>query len=190
MRRKPRGYAGGGHVTIGSDILAVTRILRLPEQVLGMEIVRRLDTVEPDGWYPIEWLLELMDLLDQHVGHYGLLRMGRVLFQMSHKKRVQEICHSARDVIYGIDDMYHFANRGREIGGWKVTEFKAGYAELEKTTPHHCTMEQGILAEALSTVGCPGIVSQRECFRSGADVCVYTITSSFTDEHWWGVRGA
>jgi len=173
-------------MTIGSDVLAVAKILRLPEQVLGDEAVSRLSSVKPDAWYPIEWLLELMELLDKHVGHYGLLRMGRTLFQMSHKKRVAEICHSARDVVYGINDMYHFANRGHEIGGWKVVQFKAGYAELEKTTPHHCTMEQGILSEALATVGCPGIVAQHECFRSGDAYCLYTITSSLTDERWWG----
>jgi hypothetical protein len=42
--------------------------------------------------------------------------------------------------------MYHHANRGTGIGGWKVLRFDAGYAELEKMTPHHCVMEQGILS--------------------------------------------
>ena len=34
-RRKPRGYLGKGHETIGSDILAVMQMLKMPEQVLG-----------------------------------------------------------------------------------------------------------------------------------------------------------
>jgi len=186
--RRPRGYTGRQHETIGSDILSVLRVLKLPEQVLGAEACRRLKDVTPSGWYPIELLLDMMDQLDRSVGHYGLLRMGRTLFDMSHKERVLQVATAARDIIEGIDGMYHHANRGVGIGGWKVLRFEPGYAELEKTTPHHCVMEQGILSAGLAAVGCPGLVSQRQCFRNGADTCVYTISSSFTDEKWFGAK--
>jgi hypothetical protein len=187
-RRKPRGYLGKGHETIGSDILSVLQILKMPEQVLGAEEVRKLAQVEMDGWYPIEWLLDLMDKVDKELGHYGLLQMGRRLFALSHEERLVQVARSAADVIYGIDGMYHHANRGAGIGGWKVLRFDAGYAELEKTTPHHCVMEQGILSGALSAVKCPGIVSQKQCFRQGAEACLYVISSSLTDERWFGNR--
>jgi hypothetical protein len=163
-------------------------VLSFPEQVLGAEEFGRLKDIDPSGWYPIDLLLDVMDRLDQGVGYYGLLRMGRALFEMSHKERVMKIANSARDIIEGIDGMYHHANRGTGIGGWKVLRFEAGYAELEKTTPHHCVMEQGILSAGLSAVGCPGLISQRECFRNGADACTYTISSSFTDEKWFGAK--
>jgi hypothetical protein len=185
-RRRPRGYLGKGHETIGSDILAVLQILKMPEQVLGAEEVRKLSEVKMDGWYPIEWLLDLMDKVDRELGQYGLLQMGRRLFALSHEERLVQVARSAADVIYGIDGMYHHANRGSGIGGWKVIRFDPGYAELEKTTPHHCVMEQGILSGALAAVKCPGIVSQKQCFRQGADSCVYVISSSFTDERWFG----
>jgi hypothetical protein len=187
-KRKPRGYVGKGHETIGSDILAVMQILKMPEQVLGVEEVQRLSAVKMDEWYPIEWLLDLMDKVDKELGQYGLLQMGRRLFAMSHEERVAQVARSAADVIYGIDGMYHHANRGSGIGGWKVVRFDPGYAELEKTTPHHCVMEQGILTGALAAVKCPGIVSQKQCFRQGADSCLYCVTSSFTDERWFGGR--
>jgi hypothetical protein len=189
-RRKPRGYIGKGHETIGSDILSVMQILKMPEHVLGVDEVKKLAQVEMDGWYPIEWLLDLMDKVDKELGHYGLLRMGRRLFALSHEERLIQVARSAADVIYGIDGMYHHANRGVGIGGWKVVRFDPGYAELEKTTPHHCVMEQGILSGALAAVKCPGIVSQKQCFRQGADSCLYVISSSFTDERWYGNRAA
>ena len=184
--RRPRGYAGIDHQTIGSDILSVFRILKLPEQVLGPEAAKKIAEIDPDGWYPIGQLLELMDKLDHDLGHYGLLQMGRMIFKLSHQERVLEVAKSARDIVYGIDGMYRHANRGRNIGGWKVTRFEPGYAELEKNTPHHCVMEQGILSAALSAVGCPGTVDQRECFRKGADLCIYTISSAYTDQRWYG----
>lgn len=184
MTRRPRGYVGVQHETIGTDILSVLNILKLPEQVLGSDDARRLSEINAESWYPIEWLLELMERLDKHVGSYGLLRMGRELFKLSHEARVTEVAKCARDIVYGIDGMYHHANRGRHIGGWKVLRFEPGFAELEKTTPHHCVMEQGILSAALSAVGCPSNVSQSRCFRRGAETCVYEVSSAFVDHRW------
>ena len=143
MPRRPKGYVGINHETIGSDILAVYQILKMPEQVLGQDEAQRLAAVNPEAWYPIEWLLDLMKSLDQHVGHYGLMQIGRTLFKLSHQERVIQVAKCARDIIYGIDGMYHHANRGRQIGGWRVLKFELGDAELEKTTPHHCSDRAG-----------------------------------------------
>jgi len=186
--RRPRGYFGEDHTTLGSDILAVLKILKLPEQVLGKEEADRLKTIRPDGWYPIEWLLGLMEILEAHVGPYGLMQMGRRLFEMSHKQRVLQVAKSAKDILYGIDGMYHHANRGRGIGGWQVLKFEPGLAHLEKNTAHHCLMEQGILTEALLTVGCAANVKQTQCFRDGAPTCIYEITSAFIDQRWTGEK--
>jgi hypothetical protein len=184
--RRPKGYVGRQHETLGSDILSVYRILKLPDQVLGVEESHRLRDLDPNAWYPIDHLIELMEQIDKSLGHYGLLRMGRMLFDLSHKERVLQVAHSARDIVYGIDGMYRHANRGIGIGGWKVLRFEPGYAELEKTTPHHCVMEQGLLTGALTAVGCPGIVGQSACFRKGDDACIFTISSTFVDEKWLG----
>ncbi|MES1189377.1 MAG: hypothetical protein ABUL60_36510 [Myxococcales bacterium] len=184
--RRPRGYYGEDHTTLGSDILAVLQILKLPEQVLGKEEADRLKTIKPDQWYPIEWLLGLMEILEAHVGPYGLRQLGRKLFQMSHKERVVQVAKSARDILYGVDGMYHHANRGRGIGGWKVLKFEPGLCEIEKNTAHHCVMEEGILTEALLTIGCACNVTQIQCFQDGADTCIYRVTSAFVDKHWSG----
>jgi hypothetical protein len=184
MTRRPKGYVGTNHETIGASLLAVLQILKLPEHVLGAEQVARLQKVDREAWYPVEWLLSLMETLDRSVGHYGLLRMGRRRFELSHKTRLPP--RSARDVIYGIDGMYRFANRGTDIGGWQVLRFEPGFAEIEKTTLHHCVMEQGLLSAAFAAANCPSILSQSQCFRQGADSCVYTISSAFSDERWSG----
>jgi hypothetical protein len=158
--------------------------LRAPEQVLGAEEVSRLRGVDPEKWYPIDWMLSLMEALDRAVGQKGVLRAGRRRFELAHRLRVPYT--SARDVIYGIDEMYRHTNRGEQIGGWAVQKFEPGYAELEKTTPHHCAMEQGILSAALSSAQCPSVVSQKQCFREGADSCIYVISSSLSDARWSG----
>jgi hypothetical protein len=184
--RWPKGYVGRNHETIGSDILAVRDAVRSPEQILGHETRARLEQVRPSGWYPIGWLLDLMEELDQHLGRPGLRQMGRKLFNLSHKERVLQVAKSARDICYGIDGMYHHANRGDRIGGWRVITFAPGRCELEKTTPHHCAMEEGILLEALAALGVPGRVDQSACFRNGAEACIYEIGSVIADARWTG----
>ncbi len=117
--------------------------------------------MKADRWYPIGDLLDLAWIaLDASVGNVGLVRMGRTLFDLSHKENLQRVASSARQVLHMFDDLYRHANRGERIGGWTVLKFEPGYAELENTTPHHCTMEQGILTAALAAVGCPSTVSQ------------------------------
>lgn len=186
MNQRPRGYLGRNHETIGSDVIAVMKCLTLPRQVLGEEMTTRLQQVKPDGWYPIEWLLELMETLEARVGRSALFKMGATLFRLSHEARVKEVAHSARDVIYAVDGMYHHANRGEKIGGWRVVAFQPGHAELEKNTPHHCVMEEGILSEALRAMGAPSSVKQSKCLRNGDDICHFVLTSAVTDERWNG----
>lgn len=159
-----------------------------PAQVLGEEMAGQLRAVKEDGWYPIGLLLDLMERLDAKLGPYAMRQMGRTLFKMSHEARVKEVARSARDIIFGLDGMYNHANRGQEIGGWKVAVFEPGRAEMDKTTPHHCVMEEGILLEALAAVGVTVNIRQTTCFRKGADSCRYTISSYITDTRWTGAE--
>lgn len=182
--RRPHGYVGTGHETLGSDVLAVLQCLKFPEHVLGKEEVARLAAVDPAAWYPIDWLLSLMETVDLRIGHYGLMAMGRKLFQQSHADKARGVVRSARDLFLGLDGLYKNVNRGRDIGGWLLTRYETGYAELRKNTPHHCAMEQGILIEALEMVGVRASISQTDCFRAGADHCTYVITSPIRDRRW------
>jgi hypothetical protein len=184
-QRWPAEYRGINHQTIGSDILAVLKVLHLPKQILGAELEQKLQAVKHDGWYPISLLLETLELLDKKLGPAGVRNVGFALFRLTHEATQRHKAHSARDVIYGIDAMYHAANRGTGIGGWKVVSFQPGTALLEKTTPHHCALEEGILHEALRLVaGIPANIQQDACFRLGAPACVFRITSVVTDERW------
>lgn len=186
MQRRPRGYVGTGHETIGSDILAVMKVTAMPRQILGAQLAAQLEEVQADRWYPIQLLLDVLETVGSRVGPRGLGQMGRRLFQLSHAERVKSIAKSAGDIVCGIDDMYHHANRGGSIGGWEVKTFVPGKAILVKTTPHHCSLEEGILEEALATVGVPAFLEQVECFRKGADCCQFAITSVITDDRWMG----
>jgi hypothetical protein len=188
MTRLPKGYGGKNHETIGSDILSVLKVVSFPERVLGEELTKKANAVTPEGWYPIDDLLQMMDRIDKAIGRAGLVQMGRNIFRLSHEEAAKKVLHTAGDIVYGLDGMYHHANRGEDIGGWKVIEHKPGLARLEKNTPHHCVMEEGILMEAMRMVGVPVMVTQTDCFRQGAPLCIYKLTSVITDEKWMGGR--
>lgn len=182
--RRPRGYVGEQHETIGSDILAVLAVVSMPAQTLGPDLHERLLTLKPDGWYPISLMLELLETLERRIGANGLRQMGRKLFAASHEAHVREVASTAADILLGFDGLYRRANRGEAIGGWKTLSFEPGRAVLEKTTPHHCALEEGIISAALACVGVPATVSQPQCFRLGAESCHFAVTSFITDARW------
>ena len=160
-----------------------------PAKVFDAEALRRLDHFRADVWYPIQWLLELTDQLSVKFGDSGFKKMGRELFKLSHAEHVRTVASSARDILSGFDGIYRSANRGDGIGGWKLALFQPGRAELEKSTPHPCVMEEGIMMEALATVGAPSTVSQGTCLHKGADACRFVILSTIRDERWNGPTG-
>jgi len=186
MQFQPRNYLGTGHETIGSDILAVLATLHAPEAVLGKAWIARLAHIEPTGWYPIATLLELLDFLGQRTGRASLVKMGREIFMASHAARVGPGATCAGDVVFGIDGMYHHANRGEGIGGWEVVSFRPGAAILDKTTPHHCALEEGILHQALHAVAADAMIVQSTCLRQGDDCCRFELRSAVRDQHWMG----
>jgi len=169
---------------LGSDLLAVLKILKMPEQVLAKPDFERLCRVQADAWYPVDWLTNLTTTLERHVGRYGLIQMGRRMFELTHRGRVLQHAKTAKDLIYGLDDMYRHANRGRGIGGFQVLKFGAGIAEVEKTTGQHCLLDQGLITEGLLAVGCACNVSQTRCVLENDDTCVFEITSAFADKRW------
>jgi hypothetical protein len=183
-------YANATHETLGSDILAVTQTVKYPEQILGPVWVERLRSLQPTSWYPIGTLLELLEHLVKRGGRASLVQMGRQLFRDSHQARLTPELKSAGDVLFGIDGMYHHANRGEAIGGWEVVRFTPGHALLKKTTPHHCALEEGILYEALHTVGAESLIVQGACMQTGAKACEFEIRSSVRDAKWMGTHAA
>jgi hypothetical protein len=179
IHRVPKGYLGIDHETIGRSIVALQTVLKQRNSADESDPRLRLGPIDPEAWYPIGLLLDSLDRLE---------RTGRIIFQMSHAATVSTSQHCARDVLHGFDALYRRSNRGRGIGGWRVVRCEPGNAEVEKTTPHHCAMEQGILSAALAAVGCSSIVGQTACVREGADTCRFVISSLVTDSRWSGKR--
>jgi hypothetical protein len=183
---RPRGYVGSNHETIGSDVLSLYRALLMPQQILGEDVAERIAAMDPNAWYPIAELLDPLEQLADKLGPAALRKIGRELFALSHEQRARELLYSARDVVFSLDTMYRAANRGEQIGGWKVLAFEPGVCELEKTTPHHCALEEGIIRAAMQMVGIPVDIEQPVCLREGADHCRIVIRSSITDARWSG----
>jgi hypothetical protein len=188
LNRWPKGYASKNHETVGSDILSILKVCATPKLILGNALTERLEQVKATQWYPIDLLLEPMEVLAERIGYAGLLQMGRALFKLSHEERARQTLKSAGDLLFGLDGMYRHANRGEKIGGWRVVKFQPGHAELEKTTPHHCWMEEGLLGEAFRTLGVAAFVSQSKCFRQNADACTLVVTSVVKDKSWMGTH--
>lgn len=174
------------HETIGSDILAVLRTIKQPEELLGANWVSRLREINAGGWYPIDTLLELEGELIRKGGQATLVQLGRQLFRDCLQKRLTPRLRSAGDVFFSIDGMYRGANRGQDIGGWEVLCFSPGHARLRTTTPHHCAVQEGLLHEGLKCVGAVASIAQPRCREAGAPCCEFELRSSAQDSRWMG----
>ena len=56
------------------------------------------------------------------------------------------------------------------------------------STPHHCALEEGILYEALHTVGCEVLIVQATCMQKGAKACELELRSPVRDHRWVGTH--
>ena len=186
MIHAPRGYRGINHETIGADLLALYAAVLMPEHIFGKDIAVRLRSKKADAWYPVAEILEPLEELGRKLGADSLRKVGSTIFNAVPAAIVQKNFSSAREVAYGFDRLYRTTNRGLEIGNWTVVEFKEGKAVLEKTTPHHCSMEEGILDAAFRAVNAPSTVYQSACLRNGAESCRFVITSHVVDHRWTG----
>lgn len=184
MSRVPKGYLGIDHQTLGGDIISVLETVNRPEFILGPELVAKLRPLQRSGWYPIAVLLDLLERLDQKLGAYHLKQVGWTIFGKYQAEDFKREVHSAEAAMRVLDWQYRTRNRGTSIGGWAVESFTATRAELIKTTPHHCQMEEGILEEVLRTLGVKASVTQSQCFRKGADCCHFVLEPRGSTDRW------
>lgn len=179
-------YENLSHETIGQDLLAALHTTKYPLETLGPYWLERLRTIRPASWYPVDTLLELQGQLVRHGGNAALVQLGRQVFRDSHLERLMPTLRSAGDVLFALDAMYRFANRGKNIGGWEVLRFGPGHATLRKTTPQHCALDEGFLYEALRAVDAEALIVQQACRLRGALWCDLELCSPVRDARWMG----
>ncbi len=182
----PMTYENSSHEALGSDLMAVLNTMRFPEEVLGPYWLERLRSMNHEAWYPMQTMLELQQQVLHRGGRASLVQMGRQFFLDTHHQRMGGKLRSAGDVIYGLDRMYRFANRGQNIGGWEVLGFGPGHGVLRKKTPYHCAVDEGFLHEALQSVGVVVLIVQPACSLTGATTCELELCSSMRDQRWTG----
>jgi hypothetical protein len=177
------------HVTLGAELLAILQTMRSPEALLGEEWIARQRQIHPKNWYPVTMAAELFQQLSRRLDRGALVEMGRQLFRDSHHRRLIPHLRSVGDVVFGLNGIYHRAHRGKDIGGWEVLRFDEGRALLRKTTPTPCALEEGLLCEALHSVGAEALVVQPTCVQHGGRYCDFEISSSLKGDRWLGTHG-
>jgi hypothetical protein len=180
----PAAYVGWHHETRGSDLIAAFAVVNELDPGIAahwMPLVRTLDATQ---WYPIDLLLALGMAARERFGEALLRRMGERIFEVSHAPSFR--ASTVADVAFGIDGLYRAANRGDDIGGWGVVTFTDTHALIEKTTPHACLVEEGILIAACRAVGEPVELRQRTCVQQGAAACLFELTPLNPQPRVWG----
>jgi hypothetical protein len=148
------------------------------KQVLGAELATALEATAPHQWYPASSLVSMLQAIEAKIGQNGLRRVGRSICQRSYADKLVAQFRSVDALLSSLDALYRRSNRGQDIGGWKLQSFAEAEARIEYSAPYSCLMQEGMVAEACAVIGCPVLVSQRECVRTGAGCCVFSIVST------------
>jgi hypothetical protein len=185
-RRVARGYEGWNHETLGSDLIATFAAVNAVDPRFSEHWMPLVKTLDAQTWYPIDVLLALGFAAEERFGPELLQCIGREIFQRSHAATFRRSAATIADLAFGIDAMYRTANRGEDIGGWRVLEFADGRTLIEKTTPHPCGIEEGILGAACASLGVAARITQVRCVREGDDTCRFELCAE-TPSTRWGV---
>ncbi len=132
------------------------------------------------------WLLEGLEALDAKLGSFGLKHVGWELFKLLARRDVPSGREVRRNLVYGLDGMYHHANRGqgdRRVEG--VLRFDRACAELERPPRTTAVMEEGILEEAMRTLD-QGLGFAARVLPQGRRGVPLRVKSPIVDARWTG----
>lgn len=133
-----------------------------------------LATIEDRTFYPIGLYLELCGYLEERLGRYAFLRVGRKM-----GAAVMDTAFSAD--VKTIDDAVAQINGAHKmfckpvVGGFEI-EPSAGKIAINCTTPYNCVLQEGLFYELAIRYGAPNAtVTHTQCRRRGAKVCRFEV---------------
>lgn len=165
----------GDKQIIGSIILAVKAGLVNPESFIKRVSEYDYTNINPEKWYPIEMFWNLTDYIEKNLSTSVLRNIGtQIIPNMKNAGLLPNL--TPKEYLASLNDTYISANRGTNIGSWKVIEIKDGHAIIENTTMQHCILEEGVVFGGIKAFGgsyC--IVKQTTCVLKGDSKCTFDI---------------
>jgi hypothetical protein len=134
-----------------------------------------LAAVDPAQFYPLALYTELCDYLEQRLGTYAFLRVGRKMGAAVMDTAFPPDVKSVEDAIAQIQGAHKFFCKPL-VGAFEMVERSQGKVTVDYTAPYNCVLQEGLFYEVAIRYGAPNAsVSHAACRRKGAPACRFEI---------------
>ena len=138
---------------------------------------RGVAAIDPDGWYPQQMWLDVLQELDQS-GAENLVSVGMKIPE--HAIFPPEI-NSLHSALASIDVAYHMNHRGGEIGHYHYEKVGDNHARLVCDNPFPSDFDYGIIYAMTRRYAEQGmdfkvVRAESPCRHNRDDYCIYEVT--------------
>lgn len=161
---------------MGAAARGVVDALMNREVVLA-DFARRaeVEAIVPTEYYPLSLYLELCNYLEERLGTYAFLRIGRKMGGAVMETAFPASLSTVDEAIAQIDGAHRVFCRPL-VGAFETSRTSPGALTVRYTAPYNCVLQEGLFYEVAMRYGAPNAsVTHAACRRDGAPACVFSI---------------
>jgi hypothetical protein len=161
---------------MGAAVRGVLEALLNRDTVLA-DFARReeLGAINDRDFYPISLYVELCDYLEERLGTYAFLRVGRKMGAAVMDTAFPPDVKSIEDAIAQIDGAHHVFCKPL-VGAFELVDRSPGRLTVRYTAPYNCVLQEGLFYEVAIRYGAPNAsVTHASCRRKGDSACRFEI---------------
>ncbi|NHI94540.1 MAG: hypothetical protein EAX96_18765 [Candidatus Lokiarchaeota archaeon] len=159
----------------GTNIIAVKTKIVNPGMIFDKIKEYSYDNLDPGKWYPMKQFTLLTDYIEKYLSATVLKNIGSgIVPEMKNAGILPNM--APEDFLKSLQKIYLEANRGVNIGQWKVAKEEPNHIILENTTMHNCILEEGVILGGIKVFGARYMkVTQSKCVKKGDNMCLFDI---------------
>ena len=161
---------------VGAITNAIIEALLNRDAVLA-DFPRRteLQDLEDDVFYSLSIYLELCDYLEERLGRYAFLRIGRRMALAVMDSTFPPSLQTVEEAVAQINAAHEMVCKPA-LGGFDIIDANAAGLSVHYTAPYNCTLQEGAFYELALRYGASNAtVTHAKCRRKGRDACQFDI---------------
>jgi hypothetical protein len=161
---------------MGAAALGIVEALLNRDAVL-VDFPRRdeLAQLEPTAFHPLSLYVDLGNYLEQRLGTYAFLRLGRKMAIAVMNTAFPPDINGVEEAIATIDAAHKMFCKPI-VGAFEIEDPSPGKLTVRYTAPYNCVLQEGLFHEVALRYGAPNAtVTHAACRRKGAPACTFEI---------------
>jgi hypothetical protein len=153
----------------------VAALLNADMVLAGFARRAELDALEDRGFYPLSLYIDLCNHLEERLGTYAFLRVGRKMAVAVMDAAFPPDLKTVPDAIAHVDAAHRIFCKP-VVGAFDVQDRAPGRLVVRYSAPYNCVLQEGLFYEVALRYGAANAsVLHAECRRRGTDACRFEI---------------